>query len=104
MILLLGFVYETNRLEPIDWFGMGLGPRGDFILYCVIVSILLAGAFVLIQGTLKGWFGEVPMRIARRIPLIGHTIEALSLSRLAWTLSMAENSGMSAGASAGIAL
>jgi type II secretory pathway component PulF len=81
-----------------------LGPRGDFVLYCVIVGLLLGTAFVLIQGILKGWFGEWPMRIARRIPLVGKTVEALSLSRLAWTLSMAENSGMGAAESAKLSL
>ncbi len=34
------------------------------------------------------------MRIARQIPLIGKTIEAMALSRFAWTMSVAENAGM----------
>ena len=36
------------------------------------------------------------MRLARRVPLIGKTIESLALSRFAWTMSVAENAGMSA--------
>jgi type II secretory pathway component PulF len=44
------------------------------------------------------------MRIARRLPLIGKTIECLSLSRFAWTASIAENAGMEAGETMQMAL
>ncbi|MEM9413691.1 MAG: type II secretion system F family protein, partial [Planctomycetota bacterium] len=49
-----------------------------------------------IFGIKWGWFGTLPMRLARRIPLIGKTIEALALSRFAWTMSISENAGMPA--------
>jgi type IV pilus assembly protein PilC len=104
MILILGFILESGDLEPIDWFGLKLGTVGNFILYWVIVLILLSGAFILIFGSMKGWFGQIPMRIAKRIPLVGKTIESLSLSRFAWTLSVAENAGMTPQESTQLAL
>lgn len=94
MILILGYVLESAGFPAIDWFGLKLSVFGNFVLYCVIVSILLAIAAVFIFGSIWGWFGEWPMRIARRIPLLGKTIECLALSRFAWTLSVAENAGM----------
>ncbi len=104
LILLLGFIYTTNNIEPLDVFGLKLGPTGDFLLYCGIISLFAGSAFVLFRGTMKGWFGNFPMRLARRIPLLGKTIECLALSRMAWTLSMAENAGMAAGESAELSL
>jgi len=50
--------------------------------------------FLLIFGSIKGWYGTLPMRIARRVPLLGKTFEHLSLSRFAWAMSASENAGM----------
>ncbi|MBX3418606.1 MAG: type II secretion system F family protein [Pirellulaceae bacterium] len=94
MILILGFILESADIPAIDWFGFGLSVFGNFALYCFIVLTLLSAAALLIFGSMWGWFGELPMKIARRIPLIGKTIECLALSRFAWTMSVAENAGM----------
>jgi type II secretory pathway component PulF len=96
LILVLGWVASFNNSEPIDILGLGLGTQGSFILYCFAVIVMLGGAALLIQGTFRGWFGQLPMRIALRIPLIGSTIQNLALSRMAWSLSMAHNAGMDA--------
>ncbi len=94
MILILGYVLESAGFPAIDWFGLKLSVFGNFVLYWVIMLGLLSLVGVLIVGSIWGWFGEWPMRIARRIPLLGKTIECLALSRFAWTLSVAENAGM----------
>lgn len=86
-------IYRMLEFEPIDWLWMG-STTGNVIAYFVLVTLLLTGITVLVIGTTKGWFGSLPMRIARRIPLIGNTIEALALSRFAWTMAVAENAGM----------
>lgn len=96
LILILGWIFESNGMEPIDWFGMGLSNGQNFFLYVFLVLVVASGFGTLIFGTFKGWFGTLPMRIARRLPLIGKTIESLALSRFAWTMSIAENAGMSA--------
>ncbi len=94
LILIMGWVCETANIDPIDWLGMGLDTTQYFILYWSVVVLIFGTLFLLILGVLQGWFGTLPMRIARRIPLIGKTIESLALSRYAWTMSVAENAGM----------
>lgn len=110
MILVVGFINDSiGDVGPtegplIDLFGLGLGTAGNFALYLFVVLVLSTGAAVFFVGIQRGWFGTLPMRIARRIPLIGPTIEALSLSRFAWTASIAENAGMEAGESMNLSL
>ena len=79
--------------DPIDWFGMG-STTGNFLLYCGVVAFFTLAAFLLVFGSMKGWYGTLPMRIARRVPLLGKTLEHLSLSRFAWAMSASENAGM----------
>lgn len=95
LILILGWIASLNNAKPLLSLGTG-STTGDFILYCVAVILFFGTITLLVVGTMKGWFGLYPMRIARRIPLIGKTIESMSLSRFAWTMSVAENAGMGA--------
>ena len=93
MIPLLNWVMGEEL--AIDWFGMG-STTGNLLLYIFVVTFFFGSLAILIIGSIKGWFGTLPMRIARRIPLLGKTIECLALSRMAWTMSVAENAGMDA--------
>lgn len=104
LILILGYIYESNHLDPPDWFGLGLGTRGNFVLFLFIVLAAGGGLAGLVAGTARGVFGTLPMEIARRLPVVGRTIECLSLSRFAWTASVAENAGMEAGETMQLAL
>jgi type II secretory pathway component PulF len=88
-------VASSGEMDPIDWFGMG-STWGNFLLYCGFVLTFFGGIFLVVFGSMKGWFGTYPMRLARRVPLLGKTIEHLALARFAWTMSVAENAGMSA--------
>ena len=100
VILLMGMLAGD---EMANWFGMGTA-WANFLFYVACVSTIIGSVVVIFFALKKGWFGTLPMQIARRVPLLGKTIEALALSRLAWTLSIAENAGMSAVESAQIAL
>lgn len=86
---------EVVELKKVDWFWMG-STTGNIIAYFVLVFMFFSGFALLVVGTNNGWFGTLPIRIAMRIPLIGSTIEAMALSRFAWTLSVADNAGMNA--------
>ncbi len=90
MILLLGWLTDHGD----NFFGTGMTSSSVFAIYFAIIMFIFGSLFVLIFGTAKGWFGLLPMRIARRLPLIGSTIEALALSRFAWAMSITENAGM----------
>lgn len=81
--------------DVIDWFGMG-STTGNFLLYVGVVSLVFGTIAFLFIGARLGWFGTLPMRIGRRVPIVGKTVESLALSRLAWTMSVAENAGMDA--------
>jgi len=97
LILILGWITDMNQMEPFHWFGVeSWRPWQDFLMYVFLVLLFFGGFATLVIGTLRGWFGRWPMDVALRIPLIGKTIECLALSRFAWTLSVAENAGMSA--------
>ena len=94
LILVMHWVMvDIGGVDPIDWFGMG-STTGNFLLYCGVVGFFALVVFLLIFGSVKGWYGTLPMRIARKVPLVGKTFEHLSLSRFAWAMSAAENAGM----------
>jgi type II secretory pathway component PulF len=94
LILIMHWVMvDIGGIDPIDWFGMG-STTGNFLLYCTLIGLFFGSIFIVMFGSMKGWFGTLPMRIARRTPLLGKTIEYLSLSRFAWAMSVAENAGM----------
>lgn len=92
LILILGFLVNE---QAANWFGVG-SPLANFLVYALCVASVLSVIVLVGCGMRYGWFGTLPMRIARRIPLLGNTIEALSLSRFAWTMSIAENAGIDA--------
>jgi type II secretory pathway component PulF len=97
LILIMGYLLDGKEgLSAPDWFGFGLKTRGNFILYVSVVMTFFTSIALLVIGTARGWYGTLPMRIARRIPVLGKTIECLSLARMAWTMAVAENAGMSA--------
>lgn len=94
LIAVMGWLLESQGMKSIDWFGFGWDAAGNFRFYCFLVIVAFGTFALLVFGTLQGWFGLLPMRIARRIPLVGKTIECLALSRLAWSLSIADHAGM----------
>ena len=95
LMAICDWIFDSLEMEKINWLWMG-STTGNVIAYFVLVFFFFAGLAVLIVGTARGWFGTLPMRVAMKIPLIGKTIECMSLSRFAWTMSVAENAGMSA--------
>lgn len=93
LMALCDYIFVMLEKKPFNWFGMG-STSGNVIAYFVLVSVLIGGLIVGFRGVALGWFGEMPMKIARRVPLIGKTIEQLALARFAWAMSVAENAGM----------
>lgn len=93
MMAICDWIFTALEKKPINWLLMG-STFGNVTAYFVLVILSFIGLFFLFRGISQGWFGDVPMKIARRIPVVGKTIEALALSRFAWTISVAENAGM----------
>ena len=95
LMAICDWIFDGFEKEKIDWFWMG-STVGNVAAYYVLAAMFLATVGLVIMGTIRGWFGTVPLQLAMRIPLIGGTIRALALSRFAWTMSVADNAGMNA--------
>lgn len=104
MLLAIGWVATMMKSKPIDVFGLGFGTAGNL---CLLWSIVLGGTgflTFLFIGVTSGWFGNQPLRIALRIPVLGTALRTIAISRLAWTLSMANDAGLDAIETAEMAL
>ena len=95
LMAICDWIFTSLEIKKFNWLLMG-STTGNVIAYFVLVALGLSSLFFAVYGTARGWFGSTPMKIARRIPLIGKTIECLALSRFSWTMSVAENAGMNA--------
>jgi type II secretory pathway component PulF len=95
MILGMGWAASIGGSgEPFDLIGWGWTTMQYFWTWISFCLVSLGSVALVIYGSMAGWFGEVPMRIARRIPLIGKTIQVFSLARFAWVLSAVYEAGM----------
>lgn len=99
LILLMGWLAQ----QPIDWLGFGWSTMGYFWAYVTMIMTIVVGMVVLIYGSREGWFGNYPMRIARRIPVLGKTIQIFALARFSWVLSAAYEAGMNTMQGVGLA-
>lgn len=96
LIWVMGIIGKMPNGEPIDILGFGLiGTRG-LLIYMAIVSSVLGACVILGLALVRGQLGAEPMRLALRLPVIGGCLKASALSRLAWTLSIALDSGLDA--------
>ena len=95
LMAICDWIFTSLEKETIDWFWMG-STVGNVIAYYVLAAMFFTAVGIVIAGTMRGWFGSAPLRLAMRVPLIGTTIRCLALSRFAWTMSVADNAGMNA--------
>ena len=95
LMAICDWIFSSLEKQPINWFWMG-STVGNVIAYYVLAALFFTAVGLTITGILRGWFGATPLQLAMKIPLIGSTIKCLALSRFSWTMSVAENAGMSA--------
>jgi type II secretory pathway component PulF len=99
IVVIAGVIWLPTFLNPEapDILGFGLvGTPGLLVYFAVIGGVaLLIGAFVFMLS--RGWLWTGPlMAVVLKIPLLGACLRTMALSRMAWALSMAHNSGMDA--------
>ncbi|MCO6453762.1 MAG: type II secretion system F family protein [Pirellulaceae bacterium] len=101
MILIFGILGQSLE-RPLAVFGLS-GFKGLAIYLAVVLA---AGGVIggLIMGLIRGWFGELPMAVLLRTPVVGECLRTMALSRFAWCLSMALDSGVDARRAMGMAL
>jgi type IV pilus assembly protein PilC len=104
-ILLMGTIVppSPDGTRGIDLFGIGVGVPG-LMNYLLIVGVITAGFTFLIWGLMSGRFGPWPMQALMRAPMVGKCLQMMALSRMAWALAMANNSGMDTRRSVKLAL
>jgi type IV pilus assembly protein PilC len=103
LIWVLGIVRSMAGTE-VDPLGFGLVGTPGLLVYLGLVFTTLGGVTVLVMGLLRGAFGPAPLRIAMRLPVLGNCLKTAALSRLAWTLGLTLDSGMTARRSMELAL
>jgi type IV pilus assembly protein PilC len=110
-ILVIGLVFVITGLIAAggggtapDLLGLGLtGTRGA-IIWFGFCGLVAGGIALAVQAIQRGWLGPGPVLAAMRIPVLGKCLEALALSRLAWSLALALDSGMDARKSVELAI
>jgi type II secretory pathway component PulF len=96
LIYVLGMIGGGPTGEPIDILGFGLvGGRG-LAIYVFLVLLVFGGGTLALIALLRGWFGTAPLRTAMQVPVAGGYLRSSALSRFAWTLSLALDSGLDA--------
>ncbi len=88
----------------VDVLGFGLIGTSGFVAYLLIVGLALGSLALAITALLRGWLGTVPLQMAMYVPVVGDFLRTSALSRMAWTLSLALNSGLDARRSMRLAL
>lgn len=94
LILAMGWVAGFSKAEPIDWFELGWTSTQYFAAYVAIVFLITFVMTFIIVGTMKGWFGLTPLRIAKRLPVLGGLIDRIALSRFAWAIEVTFEAGI----------
>lgn len=93
LILILGMIAGSggNRVDP---FGFGLTTTQYFVFYLAFVvtgAVSIVGIYISLS---TGILGSIPLDLARKIPILGRTIEMLTLSRSCWTMATAIEAGV----------
>jgi len=91
-----GLIWVIRAIADVDLLGLGYSANASVGIYFLFIALLLAAIAFPIYGLMRGWFGPLPMAIAYRLPIIGHNLQTFSLSRMAWSIAMANHAGLDA--------
>ncbi|HWB00807.1 MAG TPA: type II secretion system F family protein [Pirellulales bacterium] len=86
---------RPGRTVPLDLLGFGLIGTPGLVRYVTFLAIVAVVFALLVQAMRRGVFWVRPLqRLVLRLPVIGRTLQVLSLARLAWSLELTYGSGM----------
>lgn len=103
LILVMGMI-PAGPSGPIDILGFGLVGMSGLVKYMFIVAATIGGVAWVVVALMRGWLGPKPLQLTMQLPVIGNCLRTSALSRLAWTLSLALDSGLDARRSIRMAL
>jgi len=95
LIWIMGAITPAGG-QPTDILGFGLVGTSGLIKYLLFVGMVAAAITVLVMAVVRGRLAATPMRMLLSIPVLGSCVRTSALSRLAWTLSLALESGVDA--------
>jgi type II secretory pathway component PulF len=96
LIWIFGWITERNEGDMVDPLGFGLvGTRG-LAIYFGGIGFLVANALLAALAFKQGWLGAPIARVLLALPVIGKCLRMNALARMAWTLSLALESGSDA--------
>jgi type IV pilus assembly protein PilC len=94
LIYVMSWLPKING-KPLDLLGFGLIGTAGLIEYVIYIALAAFGIGVLIQALRRGVFWVRPLqKLLLAVPVLGRTLQDLSLSRLAWSLELTFGSGM----------
>jgi len=96
LILVMGMIPAGPSGEPIDILGFGLVGVPGLLKYMFLVAAVFGGIAWVVIALMRGWLGPKPLQLVMQAPVIGNCLRTSALSRLAWTLSLALDSGLDA--------
>ncbi|MGC3969722.1 MAG: type II secretion system F family protein [Pirellulales bacterium] len=84
------------RGREIDVLGLGLRGTSGLLIYLTVLAFCAAALAVIVIAARRGVFWARPIqRLLLRVPVAGQAFEALAMARLAWSLHLTGESGMS---------
>ena len=94
LILLMGWALSSSNHPPIDWLGFGWSTQTYFRAYlaAIVGGVGLVVGFIV--ALKAGVFGDWPLLLLLRLPVIGGVLRHTALARLTWALGAALGAGM----------
>lgn len=96
LIWIFGWITEKNGGDAVDPLGFGLLGNQGLAIYFGGVALLTAVGCFAVMAFLQGWFGATVMQLLLMTPVVGKCLRTNALARMAWTLSLALESGADA--------
>jgi type II secretory pathway component PulF len=97
VIWIMGIIGEMSGGETVDILGLGLTGNMGLLVYVLLVASIAGAITALVIGISRGWLWTGPlMQFVLKIPLLGRCLQDMAISRMAWSLAMAIDAGMSA--------
>lgn len=96
LIWIFGWITERNEGEMVDPLGFGLVGNRGLAIYFGGIGFLAANVLLAALAFRQGWLGAPVARVLLALPIIGKCLRTNALARMAWTLSLALESGSDA--------
>jgi type II secretory pathway component PulF len=96
LIWVMGFLPPMEGGKPIDILGFGLVGNKGLLIYLLLVACAAAACAAVVSALKRGVAWTRPIQRALvKLPGVGGPVQTLALARLAWSLHLTGETGMS---------